>query len=94
VINNNNALGQILWEQMILGYPEHGVRYPQPFVDFSAIATANGAFGVKVERPGDLQGAISDPEPYRSVSFRDLRERGSGRLHLPCCRHPRLLIAR
>ena len=30
VINNNNALGQILWEQMVLGYPEHGVRFPQP----------------------------------------------------------------
>jgi pyruvate dehydrogenase (quinone) len=58
VINNNNALGQILWEQMILGYPEHGVRYPQPFVDYSAIATANGAFGVKVTQPGDLPGAV------------------------------------
>jgi len=30
VINNNNSLGQILWEQMILGYPEHGVRYRSP----------------------------------------------------------------
>jgi pyruvate dehydrogenase (quinone) len=58
VINNNNALGQILWEQMILGYPEHGVRYPQPFVDYSAIATANGAFGIKVKQPGDLPGAV------------------------------------
>jgi pyruvate dehydrogenase (quinone) len=58
VINNNNSLGQILWEQMILGYPEHGVRYPQPFVDYSAIATANGAFGVKVKHPGDLPGAV------------------------------------
>jgi pyruvate dehydrogenase (quinone) len=58
VINNNNALGQILWEQMILGYPEHGVRYQGPFVDYSAIATANGAYGVKVSQPGDLPGAI------------------------------------
>ena len=44
VINNNNALGQILWEQMILGYPEHGVRYQGSFVDYAAIATANGAY--------------------------------------------------
>ena len=58
VINNNNSLGQILWEQMILGYPEHGVRYQGPFVDYSAIATANGAFGVKVTAPGDLPGAV------------------------------------
>jgi pyruvate dehydrogenase (quinone) len=59
VINNNNSLGQILWEQMVLGYPEHGVRYPQPFVDFSAFARANGGLGIKVERPGDVQGALS-----------------------------------
>ncbi len=58
VISNNNALGQILWEQMILGYPEHGVRYPGPSVDYAAIATANGAYGVKVRQPNDLPGAI------------------------------------
>jgi pyruvate dehydrogenase (quinone) len=58
VINSNNALGQILWEQMILGYPEHGVRYPGPNVDYAAIATANGAYGVKVSEPGDLSGAV------------------------------------
>jgi pyruvate dehydrogenase (quinone) len=29
VINNNNSLGQILWEQMVLGYPEHGVPPPE-----------------------------------------------------------------
>jgi pyruvate dehydrogenase (quinone) len=58
VINNNNALGQILWEQMILGYPEHGVRYPDPFVNYAAIATANGALGIKVERPGDVRSAV------------------------------------
>src|SRR6201995_4160025 len=58
VINNNNALGQILWEQMVLGYPEHGVRYPEPFADYAAFATANGALGTKVTKPGDLAGAI------------------------------------
>jgi pyruvate dehydrogenase (quinone) len=58
VISNNNALGQILWEQMILGYPEHGVRYRAPFADYSAFATANGAYGVKVRKPADLRGAV------------------------------------
>jgi pyruvate dehydrogenase (quinone) len=58
VINNNNALGQILWEQMILGYPEHGVRYPGTYVDYSAFAAANGAYGVKVRQPGDLPDAV------------------------------------
>jgi pyruvate dehydrogenase (quinone) len=58
VINNNNSLGQILWEQMVLGYPEHGVRYPEPFVDYAAFATANGALGVKVARAADVRPAI------------------------------------
>jgi len=59
VINNNNSLGQILWEQMVLGYPEHGVRYPEPFVDYAAFATANGALGAKVTEPGELKDAVA-----------------------------------
>jgi thiamine pyrophosphate-dependent acetolactate synthase large subunit-like protein len=58
VISNNNSLGQILWEQMVLGYPEHGVRYPEPFVDYAALATANGALGIKVERARDVHKAV------------------------------------
>jgi pyruvate dehydrogenase (quinone) len=58
VINNNNSLGQILWEQMILGYPEHGVRYPEPFVDYTSFATANGALGIKVEKADGVRPAI------------------------------------
>jgi pyruvate dehydrogenase (quinone)/pyruvate oxidase len=58
VINNNNSLGQILWEQMVLGYPEHGVRYPSPPTDFSAFARANGGLGIKVQHPADVQGAL------------------------------------
>jgi len=58
VINNNNSLGQILWEQMVLGYPEHGVRFAEPEADFSAWARSCGGFGVKVTRSGDLASAI------------------------------------
>jgi pyruvate dehydrogenase (quinone) len=60
VINNNNSLGQILWEQMVLGYPEHGVRHPDPFVDYTAIATANGALGLKVTKPAEVRTAVSE----------------------------------
>src|SRR3954454_1800941 len=58
VINNNNSLGQILWEQMVLGYPEHGVRFPQPVADFAAWATACGGFGAKVSEPKKVRPAI------------------------------------
>ncbi|HSH60115.1 MAG TPA: thiamine pyrophosphate-dependent enzyme, partial [Acidimicrobiales bacterium] len=27
VVNNNGLYGQILWEQMVLGYSEYGVRW-------------------------------------------------------------------
>src|SRR5689334_23433639 len=30
VVNNNNAYGQILWEQIVLGYPEYAVRHQPP----------------------------------------------------------------
>ena len=53
-----HSLGQILWEQMVLGYPEYGVRQPEPFVDYAALATANGALGIKVERARDVHKAV------------------------------------
>jgi pyruvate dehydrogenase (quinone)/pyruvate oxidase len=59
VINNNNSLGQILWEQMVLGYPEHGVRFDRPEGDFAAWARACGGYGVKVTESGALADAVT-----------------------------------
>jgi len=56
-INNNSSFGQILWEQMVLGYPEYGVRQPKT-ADFAAFATANGALGVRVDKVADLEAAV------------------------------------
>ena len=58
VINNNNSLGQILWEQMVLGYPEHGVRFPAPTADYAAWATACGGYGAKVSDPKKVRPAL------------------------------------
>jgi pyruvate dehydrogenase (quinone) len=60
VINNNNALGQILWEQMVLGYPEHGVRFGEPLPDYAAWARGCGGLGVHVEKPGDVPSALEE----------------------------------
>jgi len=57
VILNNGLLGQILWEQMALGYPEHGVRYERRF-DFAPWANACGGLGISVEDPAQVRGAI------------------------------------
>jgi pyruvate dehydrogenase (quinone) len=59
VINNNNSLGQILWEQMVLGFPEEGVRFGDPRPDYAAWARACGAHGSHVENAGDLRDAIA-----------------------------------
>ncbi|SEN75174.1 pyruvate oxidase [Nonomuraea pusilla] len=59
VINNNNSLGQILWEQMVLGYPEHGVRFGRPASDFSAWARSCGGYGRKVDDPADVAEAVA-----------------------------------
>ncbi len=57
-INNNGAYGQILWEQMVLGYPEFGVRH-KSFADYAPWAVACGAFGAKVTEPGALDETVA-----------------------------------
>ena len=56
-INNNGALAQIMWEQMVLGYPEFGVRRRFP-ADFAPWAQACGGFGARVDKAADLEGVI------------------------------------
>jgi pyruvate dehydrogenase (quinone)/pyruvate oxidase len=72
VINNNNSLGQILWEQMVLGYPEYGVRHPDPFADYTAIATANGALGLKVTHPSEVRSAVSQALRHEGPALVDV----------------------
>ncbi|HEX3393888.1 MAG TPA: thiamine pyrophosphate-binding protein [Acidimicrobiales bacterium] len=56
-INNNAEYGQILWEQMVLGYPEFGVRH-RGVADYAAFAQANGALGLRVDKAADLEAAV------------------------------------
>ncbi|WBB67748.1 thiamine pyrophosphate-dependent enzyme [Micromonospora sp. WMMD812] len=59
-INNNNSYGQILWEQIALGYPEYAVRHRQPEPDFAAWAKACGGYGAKVTEAKSLPTAIGE----------------------------------
>ncbi len=54
---NNGELGQILWEQMVLGFPEYGVRWERP-ADFAMWAQACGGLGLRVEKPADVESAV------------------------------------
>ncbi|AVT29633.1 MULTISPECIES: thiamine pyrophosphate-dependent enzyme [unclassified Plantactinospora] len=58
IVNNNNSYGQILWEQILLGYPEYAVRHREPAADFSAWARSCGGYGVKVTEPGQVSDAV------------------------------------
>lgn len=72
VVNNNNALGQILWEQLELGYPEHEVRFGDPVPDYSAWARACGGFGRKVTKPEDVESAITEALAFDGPSLVDV----------------------
>ncbi|MEV1248281.1 thiamine pyrophosphate-binding protein [Nonomuraea sp. NPDC049750] len=72
VINNNRSLGMILWEQMVLGYPEHGVRFPEPAGDFAGWARGCGGFGVKVTKAGDLVSAVQQALAYDGPALVDV----------------------
>jgi pyruvate dehydrogenase (quinone) len=57
IVVNNSSLGQILWEQMVLGYPEHGVRF-QRTMHFAPFAESCGALGIEVDRADGLEPAV------------------------------------
>jgi pyruvate dehydrogenase (quinone) len=72
VINNNNSLGQILWEQMVLGYPEHGVRFGRPVPDYAAWARGCGGLGLHVDKPAELEGALRQAFAYDGPALVDV----------------------
>jgi pyruvate dehydrogenase (quinone) len=72
VINNNSSLGQILWEQMVLGYPEHGVRFADPQPSYAAWAEACGGYGVHVAKAADLPDAIRGALHYAGPALVDV----------------------
>jgi pyruvate dehydrogenase (quinone)/pyruvate oxidase len=72
VIANNGLLGQILWEQMALGYPEFGVRWEKAG-DFAPWAEACGGLGIRVDKPGDVEGAVSKALAYPGPALLDVR---------------------
>jgi pyruvate dehydrogenase (quinone)/pyruvate oxidase len=70
-INNNHSLGQILWEQMVLGYPEFGVRHSKP-ANYAAFVESNGGRGIRVEQAADVEGAVKEALQHPGLAVVDV----------------------
>jgi pyruvate dehydrogenase (quinone)/pyruvate oxidase len=71
VVNNNASLGQIMWEQVVLGYPEFGVRFGRA-PDFAPWAEACGGKGIRVEKAGDVEAALVEAFAFPGPALVDV----------------------
>jgi pyruvate dehydrogenase (quinone) len=71
IVNNNSALGQIMWEQMVLGYPEFGIRFSKRD-DFAPWATACGGKGIRVDSSQHLEAAVNEILAYDGPALLDV----------------------
>jgi pyruvate dehydrogenase (quinone) len=71
IVNNNSSLGQILWEQMVLGYPEFGIRYDQP-LNFSPWAEACGGRGIHIDKSDELESGLAEALAYPGPALVDV----------------------
>ncbi|WP_328379175.1 pyruvate dehydrogenase [Streptomyces sp. NBC_00440] len=70
VVFNNSALGMVELEMMVGGLPAYGTTHQHS--DFAAIARAAGAYGVRVEKPKQLAGALTDAFKHKGPALVDV----------------------
>ncbi|WP_406863770.1 pyruvate dehydrogenase [Streptomyces sp. HUAS MG47] len=70
VLFNNSSLGMVELEMLVSGLPSYGTTNVNP--DFAAVARACGAFGVRVEKPKHLAGALKDAFKHRGPALVDV----------------------
>ncbi|MFK0049943.1 pyruvate dehydrogenase [Streptomyces sp. NPDC090741] len=70
VLFNNSSLGMVELEMLVSGLPSYGTTNHNP--DFAAIARAAGAFGVRVEKPKQLAGALRDAFRHKGPALVDV----------------------
>jgi pyruvate dehydrogenase (quinone) len=70
VLFNNSSLGMVELEMLVTGLPSHGTTNTNP--DFAAVAEACGAFGVRVEKPKDLPGALKAAFRHKGPALVDV----------------------
>ncbi|MFC8131023.1 pyruvate dehydrogenase [Streptomyces sp. NPDC057302] len=70
VLFNNSALGMVELEMLVAGLPSFGTANHNP--DFAAVARAAGAYGVRVEKPKQLVGALKDAFSHKGPALVDI----------------------
>ncbi|MFE9175072.1 pyruvate dehydrogenase [Streptomyces sp. NPDC007126] len=70
VLFNNSSLGMVELEMLVAGLPSHGVANKNP--DFAAVAEACGVFGVRVEKPKELTGALKAAFKHKGPALVDV----------------------
>ncbi|MFJ5841232.1 pyruvate dehydrogenase [Streptomyces shenzhenensis] len=70
VLFNNSALSMVELEMLVAGLPSYGTTTTNP--DFAAVARACGAFGLRVEKPRQLAGALRDAFKHRGPALVDI----------------------
>ncbi|MGX2993818.1 pyruvate dehydrogenase [Streptomyces sp. JNUCC 64] len=70
VLFDNSSLGMVELEMLVAGLPSYGTANHNP--DFAAVARACGAYGVRVEKPKDLPGALKAAFRHRGPALVDV----------------------
>ncbi|WP_228980355.1 pyruvate dehydrogenase [Streptomyces sp. DH12] len=70
VLFDNSSLGMVELEMLVAGMPSHGTANHNP--DFAAVARAAGAYGVRVEKPKQLAGALKDAFRHKGPALVDV----------------------
>ncbi|MFF6779151.1 pyruvate dehydrogenase [Streptomyces sp. NPDC012637] len=70
IVFDNSSLGMVELEMLVAGLPSYGTANKNP--DFAAIARAAGAYGVRVEKPKHLAGALKDAFRHKGPALVDV----------------------
>ncbi|MET8286466.1 pyruvate dehydrogenase [Streptomyces sp. NPDC048448] len=70
VLFNNSSLGMVELEMLVAGLPSYGTTNKNP--DFAAVARACGAYGVRVEKPRQLAGALKEAFKHKGPALVDI----------------------
>ncbi|MGW5097372.1 pyruvate dehydrogenase [Streptomyces nodosus] len=70
VLFDNSSLGMVELEMMVAGLPSYGTATKNP--DFAAVARACGAYGIRVEKPKQLEGALKEAFRHQGPALVDI----------------------